>query len=388
MIYLSIPSIRGNEWKYIKECLDTEWVSSAGKYVNLFEDKIAEYTGSKYAIACTNGTAALHLSLLLAGVQPGDEVIVPTLTFIASINVVRYCGAEPVFMDADEYYNIDTEKAIRFIKQETVFKDGFPHNKRTNARISAILPVHVFGNAAWLDDLMPLCEELNIAVVEDAAESIGTRYTAGMFSGKHTGTVGKLGCLSFNGNKIITTGGGGMILTDSAELAEKAKYLSTQAKDDHVRFIHDEMGYNFRLPNVLAAMGVAQLEQLPEFLERKKAIYNHYVDAVKKIEGLQIAPVPTYSDNNHWSDLLKINKAVYRRDRETLMADLLKDGIETRPVWHSNHLQKPYRHCLAWRIEKAIELVEWSLCLPASVGISKNEIDQVIKALSGGCVKL
>ena len=191
--------------------------------MDLFEKKIAEYTGAKYSVACVNGTSALQVSLHLAGVQTGDEVIVPTLTFIAPVNAVAYNGASPVFMDADNYYNIDAEKTIEFINKETVFKDGFTFNKTTKKRVSAIIPVHVWGNAAWIDELVTLCQQRNIAIVEDAAESMGTRYINGEYSGRHTGTIGLLGCLSFNGNKIITTGGGGMILTNDVELAGKAK---------------------------------------------------------------------------------------------------------------------------------------------------------------------
>ena len=272
-IGLNEPTISGNEWKYVKECLDTGWVSSAGKYVDLFEEKISEYTKAKYTIACVNGTSALQVSLQLAGVKQNDEVIVPTLTFIAPVNAIAYNGASPVFMDADDNYNIDVEKTIDFIKNETVFKNEFTYNKTTDQRISAIIPVHVWGNAVWLDELINLCEERGIAVVEDASESLGTAYKSGKYKGKHTGTIGKLGCLSFNGNKIITTGGGGMILTNEKKLADKARYLTTQAKDDPVRYIHDELGYNFRLTNIQAALGVAQLEQLTEFLERKKIIH-------------------------------------------------------------------------------------------------------------------
>ena len=268
-IPLSVPHLNGNEWKYVKECLDTNWVSSAGKFVDLFEKKIAEYTGAKYAIACVNGTAALQVSLRLAGVQPGDEVIAPALTFIAPINAIAYNGASPVFMDADEYYNIDSAKTIRFIQEETEFKDGFSYNRNTGKRVSAIVPVHVWGNACWLDDLVDVFRARNIAIVEDASESLGTRYTKGKFAGKHTGTIGKLGCISFNGNKIITTGGGGMILADDEGLAAKARYLTTQAKDDEVKYIHNKIGYNFRLTNIQAALGVAQLEQLPSILKKK-----------------------------------------------------------------------------------------------------------------------
>jgi Predicted pyridoxal phosphate-dependent enzyme apparently involved in regulation of cell wall biogenesis len=275
-IPLSFPNIKGNEWKYLKECLDTEWISSAGKYVNMFENNICKYTESLYAVACVNGTSALQISLNLSGVAQGDEVIVPTLTFIAPINAVAYNGAKPIFMDADEYYNLDAEKTIQFIEKETYFKGGVTFNRKTGNKISAIVPVHVWGNGCWLDELVVICKERNIAIIEDASESLGTFYSKGEFKDKHCGTIGKLGCISFNGNKIISTGGGGLILTQNSKIAEKAKYLTTQAKDDEVKYIHNEVGYNFRLTNVQAALGVAQLERLEEFLSTKREIFNFY----------------------------------------------------------------------------------------------------------------
>jgi len=382
-ILLSAPSLSGNEWQYIKECLDTEWVSSAGKYVDLFEEKIAKYTGVKHAVACVNGTSALQVSLRLVGVKPGDEVIVPTLTFIAPINAVAYNGAEPVFMDADQYYNIDSEKTIQFIKEETFFKDGYSYSRKSGKRITAILPVHVWGNAVWFDELVGLCNERNIVIVEDASESLGTVYSNGKFKGKQTGTIGKLGCLSFNGNKIITTGGGGMILTDDDKLADKARYLSTQAKDDPVRYVHHEIGYNFRLTNIQAALGVAQLERLSQFLNRKKKIYHQYLAGIKNIEGLDLVEVTEYANNNHWLNILKIDKAKYGEDRETLMNRLENSGIQTRLVWALNHLQKPYKECQSYKIERAAKLVEKSLCLPSSTNLSYEDLHKVIDMLNG-----
>ena len=382
-IPLTEPSLKGNEWQYVKECLDTEWVSSAGKYVGLFEKKIAEHTNAKYAVACVNGTSALQVSLRLAGVEPGDEVIVPTLTFIAPVNAVAYNGASPVFMDTDDYYNMDAEKVIEFINGETVFKNESTYNKTTNKKISAIIPVHVWGNAVWMAKLVSLCEERNIAIVEDAAESMGTRYINGEHSGKHTGTICLLGCLSFNGNKIITTGGGGMILTDDADLAEKAKYLTKQAKDDRLRYIHHEIGYNFRLTNIQAALGVAQLEQLPRFLERKGEISHQYQNALKGVDGLSIADVPNYADNNHWMNVLQIDNAVYGEDRDSIMQRLEKNRIQTRPVWALNHLQKPYKDCQSYKIEQAEELVNNSLCLPSSTNLSDEDLNKVIDILGG-----
>ena len=382
-IPLSVPSINGNEWKYVKECLDTNWVSSAGKYVDLFEQKIAEYTGAKYAVACVNGTAALQLSLQLAGVRAGDEVIAPTLTFIAPINAIAYNDAYPVFMDADQYYNIDSSKTIRFIQEETIFRDGYTFNKNTGKRISAIVPVHVWGNAVWLDDLFDLCVERNISIVEDASESLGTRYIEGKFEGRHTGTVGKIGCISFNGNKIITTGGGGMILTDNEEIADKARYLSTQAKDDEVRYIHNEIGYNFRLTNIQAALGVAQLEQLPGFLKSRSKIYDQYKIGFQDIIGFKLADRPGYAINNSWLSVMQIDKKKSGKNPGTIMDLLGRMGIQTRPVWGLNHRQKPFQTCQSYMIDSADILLDKSLCLPSSCNLSNNQIFEIVKLING-----
>lgn len=403
IIPLSVPSIQGNEWKYIKECLDTEWISSTGKYVELFEKKIAEYTGAKYTIACVNGTSALHVSLILAGVQPNDEVLVPTLTFIAPINAVKYCKAYPIFMDADKYYNLDIRKIIEFIRKETKLvnnespivntlqknkklkitnhKTPITVNRKTGRRISAIIPVHVFGNAVWLDELDEVCKERNIKIVEDASESIGTIYIRGNFTSKHTGTIGELGCLSFNGNKIITTGGGGMILTNNEEYARRAKYLTTQAKDNELRYIHNEIGYNYRLTNIQAALGVAQLEQLANYLKIKKKNYKFYKKNIDQIPGLHLAEVPEYAENNYWMYALQIDKNTYKKDREELMSYLSSRKIQTRPVWYLNHLQKPYKDCQNYKIEKALGLLERTLNIPCSVNLTKHDINRILEVL-------
>jgi dTDP-4-amino-4,6-dideoxygalactose transaminase len=278
MISLHEPLFKGNEQKYIKNCLEKGWVSSAGEYVNTFEKKIAKYTGAKYAVACINGTAALQISLKLVGVKKDDEVIVPSMTFIAAINSITYNNAKPIFMDCDKYYTININKTLDFLNKETRTikkKVGGKNltitiNKKTGNRISAVIIVHVFGNAVKIDKLLDLCRKKNVALVEDAAESIGSFYIKGKYKKKHTGTLGDIGCLSFNGNKIITTGGGGMILTNNKKVANKAKYITNQAKDDPIYSIHNEVGYNFRLPNVLAALGLAQLESLSKYIKKKK----------------------------------------------------------------------------------------------------------------------
>lgn len=380
-IPLSVPELGGNEWEYVKECLDTGWVSSAGKFVDRFENEMARYTGAKYAVACVNGTAALHIALLLAGVKPEDEVIVPTVTFIATVNAVRYVQAHPVFMDCDEFYNIDVEKTCEFLRKETVSKGGRTRNKRTGRRIAAILPVHVFGNAARLGDLLPVCRAKRIRVIEDAAESLGTVYNKGRLKGRHAGTVGDIGCLSFNGNKIITTGGGGMILTDHRATADRARYLTTQAKDDDARFVHHEVGYNYRMTNVQAALGAAQLERLPEYVHIKQRNYHAYKQPVDAIRGLHLAEVPSYADNNHWMYALQIDEQRYGLDRESLMSRFSARGIQTRPIWYLNHLQQPYRGYQRYRIERARRLWETTLNIPCSIGLTRSDLNRVVEVM-------
>ena len=384
MIPLSVPSLRGNEWKYVKECLDTEWISSAGTYVERFESDLAAFVHVPHAVACVNGTAALHVALLTVGVLPGEEVLVPTLTFIATVNAVRYVGAEPVFMDCDDFYNIDVDKTAEFLAKETEYRLGNTYNKSTGRRIAAIVPVHVFGNAAMLHRLVDICRERNIRIVEDATESLGTYYLNPALENRHTGTVGDIGCFSFNGNKIITAGGGGMIVTDVAEYAKKAKYLTTQAKDDEVRYVHNGIGFNFRLTNVQAAIGVAQLECLPEFIELKRKIYATYKKKACSIEGVSVADSPAYARNNHWMVPLQIDIGRYGKGREELMGFLNEHGIQTRPVWYLNHLQAPYRMCQSYRIQKALALLESTLCVPCSVNLSEIDIEYVTEKLRRG----
>jgi len=382
LIPLSVPTIKGNEWEYVKECLDTEWVSSAGKYVGLFEQKICEFIGAKYAVACVNGTSALQVALQIVGVKSQDEVIVPTLTFISPINVVKYLNAEPIFMDCDKFYNIDIGKTIQFIQKETFYKNGYTYNKKTGKKISAIIPVHIFGNACDLEKLIPICKERNIKIIEDATESLGSFYSVGKYQGKFTGTIGDIGCYSFNGNKIITTGGGGMIVTDNKEDADKAKYLTTQAKDDKVRYIHNEIGYNFRLTNIQAALGVAQLEQLPKFIKMKAENFSLYKEKINIIPGLHLAESPDYANNNHWMYPLQIDEDTYGKGRDVLMQYLFENKIQTRPVWYLNHLQKPYKNCQNYKVKKAFELWKNTLNIPCSVNLTKDQLDKVCEILN------
>ena len=384
IIPISVPSIKGNEWKYIKECLDTEWVSTAGRFVDTFEEEFCDSMKVQHAVACINGTSALQVALRIVGVKAGDEVIVPTVTFIAPVNALRYINAEPVFMDCDEFYNIDIAKTIQFIEKETIFQDGTTTNRKTGKRISAIVPVHVFGNAADLEALMHVCKQRNIRIVEDATESLGSSYTRGELSGRFTGTVGDIGCYSFNGNKIMTTGGGGMLVTNNDGYAKKASYLVSQAKDDPVRYIHNEVGYNYRLTNIQAAMGVAQLEKLQEFIEAKEQNYKIYKDGIDKIHGLHLNETPDYAQSNYWFYCLQVDKEKYGKDRDELIEHLSKSGIQSRPLWYLNHMQVPYKSCQSYAIDKAYDLLEKTINIPCSANLTEKQIKKVIKVLGNG----
>ena len=376
MIPLSAPSIKGNEWKYVKECLDTEWVSSVGKYIDKFEQEMASYLGAKYAIACMNGTSALHISLILAEVKPNDEVIVPTITFIAPANAVKYVGAEPIFMDCDDFCNIDVDKVRQFLEAQCDFVDGSVINKKTKKRIGAIIPVHVFGAPVDMDPLMELANRYKIKVIEDATESLGSEY-----KGKKSGTLGLLGCLSFNGNKIITTGGGGMIITDDEHLAKRAKYLTTQAKEEGMEYIHNEIGLNYRLVNVLAAIGVAQLEEIENYVEIKRRNFNLYKELLVETH-FTLLDEPDYAKSNKWFYAVLCKD---KKEKEVLLQHLNSNGVQARLLWFLTHLQKPYVKCQSYEIEKAQKMYDTIINIPCSVNLTEEEIKEVVKLMKGVC---
>ncbi len=385
MISLHEPLLTGNEWKYVKKCLDQGWVSSAGKYVNLFEEKIKKYTGAKYAVACINGTSALQISLKLVGVTTNDEVIVPSMTFIAPVNAIEYNNAKPIFMDNDDCYTIDVDKTLEFFNRETktIIKKKLPVtiNKKTGNRIVALIVVHLFGNAVKIDKLMDICRKKNIALIEDAAESIGTFYKSGRYKDRHTGTVGKIGCLSFNGNKIITAGGGGMILTDNLAIARKAKYLTTQAKDDPVHYIHNDVGYNFRLTNIQAALGIAQLESLPKYLKKKKVIHEIYKNKINKIRGLKISKTSHSNKCNYWLNIIEIDKKLSKKNFSKIIKYLENAGIEVRPLWYPNHLQRKYKKCQTYELYNINKIYRSRLCIPSSSQLTKKQQTFICKKL-------
>ena len=376
MIPLSVPSLKGNEWKYVKECLDTEWVSSAGKYVDKFEQDMASYLGAKHAIACMNGTSALHISLMLADVRPNDEVIVPTITFIAPANAVKYVGADPVFMDCDDYCNIDINKVRLFFETQCDFINGNLINKKSKKRVAAIIPVHVLGTPVDMDPLMELAHRYNVKVIEDATESLGSEY-----KGVKTGTLGLLGCLSFNGNKIITTGGGGMIITDDEHLAKRARYLTTQAKEEGTEYIHNEIGFNYRLVNVLAAIGVAQLEEIDNYVEIKRRNFNLYKKLLAD-NSYTILDEPDYAKSNKWFYAVLCKD---KKEKGFLLKHLNNNGVEARPLWFLNHLQTPYAKCQSYKIEKALKMYDTIVNIPCSVNLSEKEIEEVVKVMKNAC---
>ena len=373
MIALSEPSFIGNELKYLKKCIESGMVSSIGHYVDLFEKKIAKYTGSKYAVACINGTSALQISLKLCGVKNNDEVIAPSLTFVATINAIKYNRGNPIFMDVDEFFNIDENKTIEFILNNTYQKKNYCINKKTNNKIKAIIVAHMYGNAASIDKLYTICKKKNIKIVEDAAESLGSRYLKSKFKNKHTGTIGEMGAVSFNGNKIITSGGGGMVLTNNKCLMKKAKYYTTQAKNPSKSYLHDDVGFNFRLSNIQSAVGLAQLEKLNKILMKKKKINQIYYKYLKNVKGVELTKNPNYSFNNCWINilLLKNNK------KNKLMRMLNNKNIQVRPVWYPNHLQKMFTKNQTYRIEKSVSLFQKAICLPSSYKLSEKNINYI-----------
>ncbi len=369
-IPLSEPVISGNEWKYVKECLDTGWVSSVGSYVTSFEEAVANYVGTEYAVATVNGTSALHVSLIVCGIQPNDEVIVPTLTFVAPANVVKYCGAHPIFMDCKaDTLCMDIQKVIDFIDNACEQrKDGYTYNKKTNRRIKAIIPVHIFGHPVDMHDLMSICNKYNIDIIEDATESLGSEY-----KGRKTGSFGKMGCFSFNGNKIITSGGGGTVVTNDKSIAKKIRHLTTQARSDPFEYDHDDIGYNYRLSNIQAALGLAQMERVDEFIncKRKNAfLYKELFSKPEKIEMLWDKP---WAKSNFWFIAIKVPK----EHRKKLMGFLLSKDVQVRPVWKPIHTLPIYKDCQTYKIEKVIEIYNTCINIPSSVNINHNEIEYV-----------
>ncbi|MEW6719246.1 MAG: LegC family aminotransferase [Thermodesulfobacteriota bacterium] len=377
-IPLSAPCLRGNEWAYVKECLDTNWVSSAGSYVERFERMAAAAVGTAHAVATVNGTAALHVALLLAGVGAGDEVAVSDLTFIAPANAVRYVGAWPVFVDAEPaHWQMDPQKLRDFLRRECVFAGGALKNRHTGRRVAAVLPVHILGHPC---DMSPILEEagaFGLPVIEDATESLGVLY-----DGRPAGSFGRTAVLSFNGNKILTTGGGGMLVTNDEGLARRARHLTTQAKDDPVEYVHGEVGYNYRLPNVLAAVGTAQMERLELHVASKRATAKAYTEALSGMPGIRCPSEPRGAFSTFWLYTILVEEAEAGADSRALLRRLAGKKIESRPLWQPMHLSPAHRG--SWTTDCAVSarLYRDALSLPCSVGISPAEIERVVAAIA------
>jgi perosamine synthetase len=367
------PTFGPEDWQLVKECLDSGWVSSAGKHVDQFERLIEEYTGAAHAVATVNGTAALHVCLKLAGVRQGDEVIIPTLTFIATANAVSYCGAVPHFADVDQVaLGLDPDKLSDHLRAIAEVRNGTCFNRLTGAPLRALVVMHTFGHSADLDRLLVICERYQLTLIEDAAESLGSYY-----KGRHTGTLGRLAALSFNGNKIITTGGGGAVLTNDHELARQAKHLTTTARVSVSgrpwSFIHDQVGFNYRLPNLNAALGCSQIARMPQLVAQKRALASAYIDAFADLTVAHIVREPDYGQSNYWLNgfLLDTEHAALR---DPLLSALNSAGLGARPVWTPMHKLPAYSSCPRMALEFAEDIERRLISIPSSpaLGMSKS----------------
>lgn len=359
-IPLHEPRFNGNEKRYINDCIDTTFVSSVGKYVSRFEEMIAEFTGTKHAIAAVNGTAALHIALLLSNVKPEDEVITQALTFIATANAIAYTGAKPVFIDVDkDTMGLSPKSLDTFLSKNTELRNGFCINKITQRRIKACIPMHTFGHPCRIDEIITICNRYNIDVIEDSAESLGSYY-----KGRHTGTFGKFGILSFNGNKTITTGGGGMILTDDDELGKLAKHITTTAKIPHRwEFVHDMTGYNYRLTNLAAALGCAQMEQLSKFIIQKRKLAEAYANFFRQLE-IEFVTEPENCSSNYWLNALILPN----KNEQSLFLEFMNDkDVMVRPIWQLMNRLPMYKDCQCDSLENTLWLADRVVNIPSSV---------------------
>ena len=384
-IPLSVPNMSGNEKKYVLDAIEKTWVSTGGAYITEFESKLAAFLETGSVAACQSGTAALHLALQDCGVQRGDVVIVPTLTFIAAVNPVVYQAAEPVFMDCDDSLCMDSEKLREFCEKECEYQDGKLRYGRKH--VKALVVVHVFGNMADMEAIMDIADKYHIKVIEDATEALGSYYTQGRYRGMYAGTIGDYGAYSFNGNKIITTGGGGAVTAKDPEAVKHMRYLSTQAKDDPHYYIHHEIGYNYRMTNVQAALGVAQMEQLPGFIEKKQVNYDLYQKLFSDCGECRLLSFKEGTNSNKWFYSLQIKDKKIHASMKEIIEKLENSNIQTRAVWGLIHQQRPYQEASAYRIVRAIYYSKCILNIPASTNLTKEDIvyvaDEIRRILKG-----
>ena len=370
MIPLSIPNFSGNEKKYVIDAIDTAWVSTAGKQIEQFEDQVADYVGSAGAVACQSGTAGLHLAMLALGIKKKDIVLAPTLTFVAAVNPIKYVGATPVFFDCDEFLTIDSQKIEKFCEEECEMVHGKLIHIKSQKRVKAMVAVHVFGNMSDMETLMKIADRYHLLVIEDATEAFGTYYLEGIYAGKYAGTIGDIGVFSFNGNKIITTGGGGMIVSNNKPLLKECKHLSTQAKLDSLYFDHDEIGYNYRMTNLQAALRLAQLEQIEKFIQVKKRNYELYNNL-----GISLLPFRKNIRSNYWFYSYKTE------DRDGLIHYLNDREIQSRPIWKLIHTLKPYQREQVCSFHNANYFYKSIINLPCSSDLSEKDVRYVVKCI-------
>lgn len=376
MIPLSIPKIDGNESKYVQDCLNTGWISSAGSYVNQFEDMIAHYAGAKYGVACMNGTVGLHIAQILLGINENDHVIAPNITFIATLNAIKYTSATPILIDVDaDTWQMDLDLLELYLKNQTELRTNetgtFSFDITTQKRVRAIMPVHVLGNMGDMNRLLAIAETYHLEVIEDSTEALGST-----FGGKHAGTFGKLGVFSFNGNKIISTGGGGVIVTDDEALAKRARHLTTQAKVSAMDYIHDEIGFNYRLVNVLAAIGVAQMEAFPKILEDKKAMDAFYREQLQGVGDIKFQTILKEVSPNCWLFTFSTS-----RMRE-LLGYLNTNGVQSRPFWMPMNQLKMFKDDMyISEIDVSASVYDNSISIPSSAGITREQLETVVKTI-------
>jgi perosamine synthetase len=381
VIPLTVPQLRGNEWSYVRECLDTNFLSSVGPFVGRFEREFAERLGAPSAVATVNGTAALHVALLIAGVQPGDEVLVSTLTFIAPVNTIRYVGAVPVLIDAEpEFWQMDARGVLRFLERDCEHTAGILRNRATRRRVSAILPVHILGHPVDMDPILEAARRFGLPVVEDAAESLGATY-----KGRPVGCLGDVGCFSFNGNKVITSGGGGMLVTRRTDWAERARYLTTQARNHPSEYIHHEVGYNYRLTNIAAAIGCAQLELLDDFLAAKRRIHAAYADGLAAVPGVAVLGEPPWGSSGFWMTSITVDSRRFGRTARELIIRLRARAIESRPLWQPAHLSPAHGVAVRCSAPVADSLYDSALSLPSSTGLTPEHQQRVIDEIVAAC---
>ena len=375
-IPLSVPNFSGHEKEYVNDAVVSEWVSTGGSLVPKFEQAVADYVGMPRAVACNSGSSGLHLAMMIAGIGRGDEVLAPTLTFIAAVNPIRYAGAEPIFIGCDDSLCLSPALAEEYLSANAEMQDGRCVSKITGAHIKALVVVHVFGNLADMEGIMDLAARWNLLVIEDSTEALGTRCDTGRYAGKFAGTIGDVGVYSFNGNKIITTGAGGMVVSNHADWAEHAKHLSTQAKADELNFVHDEVGYNYRMTNLQAALGLAQLEQLEGFIAHKIEMYEFYRQALDGKNHYRILPFKDGVRSNHWF------YSLYVEDSHPL-GRLSEEKIQTRPIWALIQDQADYPRNQRYGDELAYDYLHHVVNLPCSTNLSKEDAQRVVDVLLG-----